>query len=482
MRNQAERLSAIINTTADGIIVIDGRGLVESLNPAAERLFGYAESEVLGRNVSMLMPSFHDEHDQYLERHRTTGRAAIIGTGREVRGKRKDGSVFPMHLSVGEMFIDGERKFTSVLHDLTKRVALEEQLRASEAKWRAVIDSAIDGIIVIDARGAIEAFNPAAARMFGYREAEVIGENVKLLMPSPYHEQHDGFLSRYLTTHDPKIIGSGRDVTGLRKDGSTFPLHLSVGETVMEGEHRFTGILHDLTSRVALEEQLREQSALARLGEMAAVIAHEVKNPLAGIRGVVQVIGGRLPADSTDAQMMKEIVSRIDSLDGLMKDLLLFARTPKPQRQLTAIDALVRATADLLKRDQALAGVRIDVQGSTTPIMVDPEMMKMVIQNLLINGAHAMHSAGTIRVEIGVAADQCSIAISDDGPGIPAEIQKKMFSPFFTTKSRGTGLGLPTAKRFVEAHHGQIHVDCPPSGGTTITIHLPHAVSGDYHR
>jgi PAS domain S-box-containing protein len=474
MPNQAERLSAIINTTVDGIIVIDGRGLVESLNPAAEGLFGYVESEVVGRNVSMLMPSpFHEEHDQYLERYQRTGRAAIIGTGRQVRGKRKDGSIFPLHLSVGEMFIDGERKFTGVLHDLTRRVELEEQLRASEAKWRAIIDSAIDGIIVIDTRGAIEAFNPAAARMFGYVEHEVIGKNVKMLMPAPYHEQHDGYLSRYLTTGEAKIIGSGRDVTGLRKDGTTFPLHLSVGETMMAGEHRFTGILHDLTARIALEERLREQGALARLGEMAAVIAHEVKNPLAGIRGAVQVIGGRLPAASTDARMMKEIVSRIDSLDGLMKELLLFARPPKPQRRLTEIDALVRLTADLLQRDQSLSGVRIEVNGSIAPIMVDPEMMKMVIQNLLINAAHAMKSTGTIRVDVGIDVGQCTIAIHDAGPGIPVDVRDKMFAPFFTTKSSGTGLGLPTAKRFVEAHQGQIVVDCPLSGGTTVTVRLP---------
>jgi two-component system sensor kinase FixL len=309
--------------------------------------------------------------------------------------------------------------------------------------------------------------------MFGFGEDEVIGKNVKVLMPSPYHEQHDGYLSRYLATGEPRIIGSGREVTGLRKDGSTFPLHLSVGETMMGGERRFTGILHDLTARVALEEQLREQSALARLGEMAAVIAHEVKNPLAGIRGVVQVIGGRLPAESTDAKMMKEIVSRIDSLDGLMKDLLLFARPPKPQRQPTEINALVRVTADLLQRDQSLAGLRIEVNGTVPPVMVDPEMMKMVIQNLLINGAHAMQSAGTVRVEIGMASDVCTIAVSDTGPGIPADVRNKMFAPFFTTKSRGTGLGLPTAKRFVEAHHGQILVDCPPLGGTTVTVRLP---------
>ena len=474
MSSQAERLSAIINTTVDGIIVIDGLGLIESFNPAAERLFGYAESEVKGRNVSMLMPSpFHEEHDQYLNRYQTTGRPAIIGTGREVRGLRKDGSEFPLHLSVGEMSIAGERKFTGVLHDLTKRVELENRLRASEAKWRAVIESAIDGIIVINTRGQIEAFNPAAARMFGYDEAEVIGQNVKLLMPSPYHDEHDGYLSHYVSTGDPRIIGKGRDVTGRRKDGSTFPLHLSVGETIAGGERRFTGILHDLTERVELESRLREQAALATLGEMAAVIAHEVKNPLAGIRGVVQVIGGRLPADSTDAKMMKEIVTRIDSLDGMMKDLLLFARTPKPKRMATEIVPLVRMAVDLLKRDRSTEHVEFEVHGSSPAISADPEMLKMVIQNLLINGVHAMQGRGRIQVGVDVADAWCRISIADNGPGIPEDVRNKIFVPFFTTKNRGTGLGLPTAKRFIEAHSGRIIIDCPPSGGTTVIVQLP---------
>jgi two-component system sensor kinase FixL len=474
MPRQAERLSAIINTTVDGIIVIDSRGSVESINPAAERLFGYSESEVVGRNVSMLMPTpFHEEHNGYLERYLSTGHAAIIGTGREVRGRRKDGSLFPLHLSVGEMMVDGERKFTGVLHDLTQRVQLEEQLRASEAKWRAVIESAIDGIIVIDARGTIEAFNPAAAQMFGYGEQEVVGQNVKMLMPAPYHDEHDGYLSRYLTSGEPRVIGSGRDVTGRRKDGTTFPLHLSVGETITDGARRFTGILHDLTERVALEEQLREQSALAKLGEMAAVIAHEVKNPLAGIRGAVQVIGGRLPPGNTDAPMMKEIVLRIDSLDAMMKELLLFARPPQPKRAPTEIVALMQATIDLLKRDRAVRDIAIELAGAAPPITADAEMLKMVFQNLLINGAHAMDGRGTIRVAIGAAGAGCTIAISDSGPGIPAAVRDKIFMPFFTTKARGTGLGLPTAKRFIEAHHGTISITCPPAGGTTVLVSLP---------
>lgn len=471
---RAERLDAVIKTTVDAIIVIDADGAIESFNPGAERLFGYDATDVIGRNVNILMPEpFHGEHDSYLHRYLQTGHAAIIGTGRQVTGRRRDGSTFPLHLSVGEMVIDGKRKFTGMLHDLSVHAQLDQQLRASEERWRAIVQSAVDAIIVIDARGRIESFNPAATRLFGYAEEEVRGQNVNMLMPSPYRNEHDSYLARYLTTSEPRIIGSGREVTGRRKDGSTFPLHLSVGETVAGGERKFTGILHDLTDRVALEERLRDQSALAKLGEMAAMIAHEVKNPLAGIRGAVQVIGGRMPVDNSDARMMKEIVRRIDSLDAMMKDLLQFARPPKPRRAPTDIVPLLTATAGLLSQDEGAREVKVDISGVAPMLPADGEMLKMVFHNLLINGAHAMHGSGRIRVNVSTENATCRIAFSDDGPGIPAEVQEKVFIPFFTTKQRGTGLGLPTAKRFIEAHDGRITIQSPPSGGTTVTVQLP---------
>ena len=347
------------------------------------------------------------------------------------------------------------------------------ELRDSNARLQSIIDSAVDGIIVIDASGRIESFNHGAERLFGFRGAEVVGRNVNVLMPSPDHEQHDGYLARYLTTGTAKIIGIGREVTGLRKDGTTFPVHLSVGEMTVTGERKFTGILHDLSARVRIEEQLREQSTLARLGEMAAVIAHEVKNPLAGIRGAIQVIGGRLPEGSGDAVMTKEIVARIDALNDLMKDLLLFARPPQPRPRRVEVSRLVATTVELLKEDPALKGVRIQVDGSVPPIEADPELLKIVFQNLLVNGAHAMQGQGTIRITVEAIDSSCRIAFSDAGPGIPPEIREKIFTPFFTTKSRGSGLGLSTAKRLIDAHHGTISIDCPSGGGTTVSIRLP---------
>jgi two-component system sensor kinase FixL len=469
-----ERLRSIIDSAVDGIIVIDQSGKIESFNPAAERLFGYPHTEVIGRNISMLMPSpYHEEHDGYLHRYVTTGEARIIGVGREVTGRRRDGTEFPLHLSVGQMTIDGRPKFTGILHDLSDRVALEHQLRASEARWRAIIHAAVDGIVVIDAHGRIEAFNPAAERLFGYTEKELVGQNVNVLMPAPYHEEHDTYLTRYLVTGKAKIIGTGREVTGRRRDGTTFPLHLAVGELMVEGQRRFTGILHDLTGRVRLEEQLREGAALAKVGEMAAVIAHEVKNPLAGIKGAIQIIGGRLPAESRDTAVLTEIVKRIDGLDTLIKDLLLFARPPQPRPVAVDVVPLVTMTAGLIGQDPSLKDVRIDVRGSAPPVLADAEMLKIVFQNLLVNSAHAMQGCGTIDIVIGTSNGTCMIAFTDSGPGIPAEIRDKIFTAFFSTKTRGSGLGLATAKRLVEAHHGEIEVECPPSGGTTVTVRLP---------
>jgi PAS domain S-box-containing protein len=476
LRDSNARLRSIIDSAVDGIIVIDAAGRIEAFNPGAVRLFGYPESEVLGRNVSMLMPSpDHEEHDHYLARYLTTGSAKIIGIGREVVGRRRNGSTFPLHLSVGEMSIGGERKFTGMLHDLSGRIELENRLRASEERWRSIVESAVDGIVVIDAHGRIEAFNPAAERLFGYGESEVIGRNVSTLMPSPYREEHDTYMARYLATGVQKIIGIGREVAALHRDGTTFPVHLSVGEMIVNGERKFTGILHDLTARVKIEQQLREQASLVRLGEMAAVIAHEVKNPLAGIRGAIQIIGGRLPKESRDAAVAAEIISRIDALNDLMKDMLLFARPPQPRPAVVDLRALVADTVELLRSDPALKDVRVQIEGFAPPVMADAELLKIVFSNLLVNGAQAMQGQGTIAISLGAAGDHCEVRFADSGPGIPPDICEKIFTPFFTTKSRGSGLGLPTVKRLVDAHHGTIGVDCPPGGGTTVTVRLPAA-------
>jgi two-component system sensor kinase FixL len=471
----AEILAAIVASSESAIIAVGPDGTIVSWNPGAERIFGYSADEVAGRSLALLMPPGTDALGPVLERVGRGEQVAPHETVRLAKGGRPVNvriTASPIRNAAGRLV-----GATVVARDITDRVRLDAALRTTEARWRAIIDSAVDGVIVIDEQGLIESFNPAAERLFGYAEADVIGQNVNMLMPSPYHEEHDTYLARYLATGTKKIIGLGREVQGLRRDGTIFPLHLSVGEVQTSGERRFTGILHDLSARTEMERRLREQAALARLGEMAAVVAHEVKNPLAGIRGAIQVIGGRLPADSTDRRMAGEIVSRIDALNDLMKDLLLFARPPEPRPQLTDVTHLMTATAELLREDPSLRDVAVHVDGQAPPVMADGSLLQIVFHNLLVNGAQAMQGRGDIRVSIDHAQARCRIAVADSGPGIPTAIRDKVFSPFFTTKSRGSGLGLPTCRRLVEAHHGTIGVDCPPGGGTTVTISLPAAAA-----
>jgi signal transduction histidine kinase len=248
----------------------------------------------------------------------------------------------------------------------------------------------------------------------------------------------------------------------------------------LDGERKFTGIVHDLSERIAIEQRLREQASLARLGEMAAVIAHEVKNPLAAIRGAIQVIGQRV-ASSSDKSVVAEIVARIDMLDRLMKEMLLFARPPIARPVPTDVAGLVVATAELLAQDPTMRDVRIEVTGSAPPVRVDGHMLQIVFQNLLLNSAQSMSGNGRIDVLVRVNGRACHVSVSDQGPGIPADIRDRIFTPFFTTKARGTGLGLATARRLIEAHAGELTVECPAVGGTTFHIRLPladGAVSG----
>lgn len=466
-------LAALVEYTDDGVVSTDLTGKVRTWNKGAERIFGYTADEMIGRSLSVLMPGGTGAFTPVLDRLRAGEQLDRIEAVRIA----KDGRL--VHVSLmGTAVRDAQRQVVgalAVIRDISGQKRADLQREATEARWRAIIDSAVDAIVVIDVRGRIEAFNRSAERMFGYAEAEMVGRTVNTLMPAPYREEHDGYIRRYLTTGEQRIIGIGREVTGLRKDGSTFPVHLSVGEWQVGGERHFTGILHDLTPRMQLEERLREQTALARLGEMAAVIAHEIKNPLAAVRGAIQVIGGRLPAGSKDGPVVKEIVARLDALNDLIKDLLLFARTPQPRIGSVSILALMRMTLELLSKDPAFAGVAIDVSGDAPAIKGDAELLKIVFQNLLINAAQAMHGQGQIKVEIRAGETTHDVVVVDNGPGIPHEVRDKLFRPFFTTKARGTGLGLSIARRLLEAHGGTIAVACPDTGGTAVTITLPAA-------
>lgn len=237
-----------IDAAADAIIVIDQAGIIRHFSHSAQQLFGYDSVEVLGLNVSTLMPDPHSKnHDDYLSNYLATGQAKIIGQGRDVYGVKKDKSLFPMHLSVGTTVIKDQRYFVGICHDLSVyRKTLAEKLQL-ESLQTALFDAAVDGIITIDQQGLITSFNSAAESLFGYQRQEVLNKNVSMLMPEPFARAHDSYLQRYISGQPAQIIGKGRDVPGKRKDGSIFPMHLSVGKAQTEGGALFIGLCHDLT-------------------------------------------------------------------------------------------------------------------------------------------------------------------------------------------------------------------------------------------
>ncbi|HEX4794436.1 MAG TPA: PAS domain S-box protein [Humisphaera sp.] len=268
------RTRAILDAAVDAILTIDEKGTVDSLNPAAERLFGYPRGEVIGRNVKMLMPPpYKEEHDGYLTNYLTTGIKKIIGIGREVIGKRKDGTTFPMHLAVSELQLADRRMFTGIARDITDVRNAIRRLEESEGRTRAILDAAVDAILTIDVNGSVESMNPSAEKLFGYPRHEVIGNNVKMLMPAPYQQEHDGYLTNYLTTGIKKIIGIGREVVGRRKDGTTFPMHLAVSELKLGNQQMFTGIARDISDVRNAIRSLQESEGRTRAILDAAVDA-----------------------------------------------------------------------------------------------------------------------------------------------------------------------------------------------------------------
>lgn len=249
---------AIVQSAVDAIIAIDQQGLICLFSPSAEKLFGYTAAECVGQNIRMLMPEpFHSEHDSYLANYVKHGLAAkIIGSGRNVQGKRKDNSVFPMHLSVGEAKAGTNRYFVGICHDLTAYEASVKAHLSLRSMQDALLEAAVDGIISIDEWGMVQSFNRGAEQLFGYKKHEVIGQNVSMLMTAAHGSQHDSYLQNYKGGGKAKIIGIGRDVQAQRKDGSVFPMHLSVGESRTEHGRLFVGVCHDLSEFKAVLNRL----------------------------------------------------------------------------------------------------------------------------------------------------------------------------------------------------------------------------------
>jgi PAS domain S-box-containing protein len=326
-------------------------------------------------------------------------------------------------------------------------------------------------VATTDVKGRLTFVNEKFCEISKYSRGELLGQDHRIIN-SGYHSKE--YIRNLWVT-----IANGRiwrgEFRNRAKDGSIYWVDTTIVPFLDERgrPYQYLAIRYEITERKRTEDLLHEQAALARLGEMAAVVAHEVKNPLAGIRGALQVLGGRLPDSSRDRAIMGDIVARLDSLNEIVQDLLIFARPREPRFSPVSVAELIEGTAALLKKDATHATVRVLISGDRPTVSADPEQLQTLFLNLLLNAAQATASGGDVRVSIASQNGSCRVAIADAGPGIPPETRDKIFEPFFTTKHRGTGLGLPTARRVVERHKGSIAVECPPGGGTVVTVTLP---------
>jgi two-component system sensor kinase FixL len=363
-------------------------------------------------------------------------------------------------------------------------------LQRREAHLASILDTVPDATIVIETDGTIVSFNAAAERQFGYTPQEAIGNNVNMLMPSPYREQHDGYLARYLRTGQRRIIGTDRVVVGQRKDGSTFPMTLAVAEMKSTGTVYFTGFIHDLTehqeSAAQLEEAVSELARLARLnelGEMASTLAHELNQPLSAIANYVQGCSRLVEKiDSEDAVRMRgaldETAKQALRAGDIIRHLREFVTRGDTEKQPEDVKKLVEEAGALAlvgSREQGIKPVFDFGQGGSM-VIVDRVQIQQVLINLMRNAMEAMRDSERrdLNIRIRTQDDELiAVEVADTGPGIPDDIAPQLFQPFVTTKATGMGIGLSISKRIIESHGGEISVSRNEQGGATFVFTLP---------
>ena len=334
---------------------------------------------------------------------------------------------------------------------------------------RALDHAAI--VATTDVSGRITYVNDKFVEISGYSREELVGQDHRIV--------NSAFHSKEFIRDLWRTIANGQVWHGELRNRAKGGHYYWVDTTIVpfldnRGKpYQYIAIRADITARKAAEERLAQQAALARVGQMAAVVAHEVRNPLAGIKGAIQVLMSRRNTDDAELPVMRDIVARIDSLSELINDLMVFAR-PRPLR-LAAVElhTIVADAMTMVRRDPAAHGIDITAQAEPITVTADGELVRAMILNLLLNAAQAMAGAGRVVVTTERHGEMAVIQIRDTGPGIPEDIRAQIFEPFFTTKARGGGLGLPIARRTAELHGGSLTLECPADGGTIVAMTLP---------
>jgi two-component system sensor kinase FixL len=477
------------------LFVLDNDGHVASWNAGAERIKGWRKEEILGQHVSVF---FRPEDVEAGKPEEMLARARAGGQNEEQALRvRKDGSTFVAHTTTTAIpdGRGGVRGFVKATRDVTQQVTAEEALRTREAHLRSILETVPDAMVVIDEEAIIQSFSTAAVRLFGYEPEEVIGRNVDMLMPEPYRTQHDAYMHRYRRTGERRIIGIGRVVVGQRKDGSTFPMELAVGEMRSGGVRYFTGFIRDLTERQQTETRLQElqsevvhMSRFTALGEMASTLAHEINQPLTAIanylRGCGRILerleGDQIPMLRDGVRQASEQALRAGQV---IRHLREFVSRGESERHIESLPKLIEEASALALVGAKEKGVRVSFQldAAAAYVLADRIQVQQVLLNLIRNAIEAMQEAPRRELVIATqtvpASGLIEVRVADTGTGIAPEVAAKLFEPFVTTKEHGMGVGLSICRTIVESHGGKIWVDSERGRGTAFRFTL-RAVDG----
>lgn len=489
----AEELNLLIDgAEGHAIYLLDAGGRVTIWNKGAERLKGWREDEVVGEDAAIFYPPDAIAAGKPAEDLATAARDGRLDA--EDWRVRKDGSEFLADVSITALRNeDGSlRGFAKIVSDITGRRAAEEALRSRESHLRSILSTVPDAMVVIDDQGMIVSFSAAAERLFGYQEAELLGVNVSRLMPSPDRERHDAYIRRFLETGEKRIIGTGRVVFAERRDGSTFPMELSIGEASSDSRPLFTGFIRDLTERQltearleSLKSELIHVSRVSAMGTMASTLAHELNQPLTAVANYVEAIRDLLAnPDSADMPMIR------DALDDTAKEALRAGHIVRRLRDFVARGEVEKTIEKLplLINEAAVLGLmgarekgvepRFDLDPYASPVLVDRVQIQQVLINLIRNAVEAMTDSPVRQLIVTSRPDQrglVRVIVADTGPGVTPEVAAQLFTAFVSTKAEGMGLGLSICRTIVEANGGRIWMERGAGGGTEFHFTLVSA-------
>jgi two-component system sensor kinase FixL len=479
-------LSAIAESTDDAIVGKNLHGVIISWNYGAAAMFGYTADEAVGQPITLIIPPDRiDEEARILARVRRGERLVHFETER----RRKDGTLFPVTLTISPIRDDRGAIIgvSKIARDLSEVHRAHHETQRREALLSSILANVPDALIVIDAGGRIQSFSSAAERLFGFSSAEVRDRNISSLMPSPYREAHDAYMGHYLNTGERRIIGIGRVVAGLRRDGTTFPMELTVGTVELPGEKLFTGFIRDLTERQERERRMHDLQAelihvsrLNELGQLVSALAHEVNQPLAAMANYINgarrlFASGNQAGGQAAIERVAEQAERARQIIRRLRELARKGDSDKlPESVLVTIEEA--STLALAGGGQGLR-FRIDVADDATRAMIDKIQIQQVLLNLMRNAIEAMSGSQRRELSIGArrAGERIEISVTDSGPGLPASVRAKLFEPFVTTKPDGMGVGLSISRAIVDAHGGQIVVEDAPGGGTIFRFTVARA-------